>query len=77
LPGFPGEQEYINNFFKIWTKKEAYIKYTGKGLAEGLSTFSVNQLDGVYFKRIAGLPGAYIYICCGEDNQEDLCVEYM
>jgi len=53
------EQKYINDFFKIWTKKEAYIKYTGKGLAEGMQTFSVttaakqkSYCGDVYFKRI-------------------------
>jgi len=53
------EQEYISNFFKIWTKKEAYVKYTGKGLAEGLGTFSVadeenqkNHCGDVCFRRI-------------------------
>ena len=53
------DDEYINNFFMIWAKKEAYIKYTGKGLAEGMNTFSVadetSQQDycgEVYFKSI-------------------------
>jgi|GEM_PF-1644896 len=54
------EESYINNFFRIWTKKEAYIKYTGKGLAEGMQTFSVasktkqkSYHGEVYFKRIS------------------------
>ncbi|MCC8141386.1 MAG: 4'-phosphopantetheinyl transferase superfamily protein [Lachnospiraceae bacterium] len=32
-------------FFRIWAMKESYIKYTGKGLTEGLDYFSV--VDGV------------------------------
>jgi len=54
------EREYIDNFFKIWTKKESYIKYTGKGLSEGMNTFSVtgekrhkNYCGDVYFKKIS------------------------
>ncbi len=35
----------VGEFFRIWAMKESYIKYTGKGLTEGLDYFSV--VDGV------------------------------
>lgn len=46
------EENYVlengkNGFFEIWVRKEAYVKYLGTGLSQGLSTFSVikdNQL---------------------------------
>ena len=75
LNGLP-EEDYINNFFKIWTKKEAYIKYTGKGLSEGLNTFSVHELAGVYF-IMPEISDAYIYLCCGEDNKDKLSIKYI
>ncbi|MBQ6053195.1 MAG: 4'-phosphopantetheinyl transferase superfamily protein [Clostridia bacterium] len=35
---FDGRAE---RFFEIWTKKEAYSKYTGNGIAEGFRSFDV------------------------------------
>lgn len=39
------EQAYIHEnlhlFYEVWTKKESYLKYTGKGLQMDLGSFSV------------------------------------
>ncbi|MDR0424639.1 MAG: 4'-phosphopantetheinyl transferase superfamily protein, partial [Clostridiales Family XIII bacterium] len=34
-------EEALSRFFEIWTKKEAYVKYTGRGIGGGLRGFSV------------------------------------
>ncbi len=39
------EHDSPEEFFRIWAKKESYVKYTGTGLSEGLDYFSV--VDGV------------------------------
>lgn len=36
-----GSAEWREEFLRIWTKKESYLKYLGKGLAGGLSGFCV------------------------------------
>ena len=41
----------INAFFSIWVRKEAYVKYLGSGLGEGLSSFSVVE-DGQFSPQI-------------------------
>jgi 4'-phosphopantetheinyl transferase len=49
-------------FTRIWTMKEAYVKFTGKGLHQSFDTFDVLKMQGL----IAFLyQGYYIAICQG------------
>ena len=46
----PDEAEFISErpwerFFKVWTAKESYVKYTGAGLDDNIKTFSVIPAD--------------------------------
>ncbi len=52
-------------FFEIWTKKEAYSKMLGKGLAAGFSSFDVtgNALDCKFFTKITN---GYAFSVCEE-----------
>ena len=35
----------LREFFAVWTKKESYVKYTGKGFTVPFSSFDVYSLD--------------------------------
>lgn len=37
------EKHGIESFFQIWTRKEAYAKYTGRGISKEFKTFSTLQ----------------------------------
>lgn len=41
---FIGENK--EKFLYIWTRKEAYVKYSGRGLGQGLETFNVLDQEG-------------------------------
>ncbi len=64
------EQQYSqgdrNRFYEIWTKKESFLKYTGKGLGAGLRSFSVLAPE----PRIR-----YFYRTLGADYSLSLCTE--
>ena len=48
-----GGAEWTNEFLCIWTRKEAYSKFCGAGLAIGVGSFSVLDADLAYRETIS------------------------
>ncbi len=89
----PAEQAYLTplesvygewkaEFLRIWTRKEAYSKFCGRGLSIGMSGFSAVGPDGdlspVIFKKnyppalvmdVPGLSGLTVSLCIPADEQ--------
>lgn len=74
----PDEYEYLekkdfSDFFPVWTAKESYVKYTGQGIGEGFSDFSVvvqdrisNNINGVQIRSLTLDMDYCLYICSAE-----------
>lgn len=74
------EKEAEKAFLQIWVRKEAFLKYTGKGLAGGMASFSVVSDEGrgeICFRKSMAAEGGdvqfpeaelsaelYVLLCC-------------
>lgn len=67
------EQNYVadntERFFEVWTAKESYIKFVGKGLQMGLTSFSVLSIKGPHFYPISIDPQYRMTLCATEAPQ--------
>lgn len=79
-----GKNDYSNRFIEIWTLKESYIKFIGKGLHTDLSSFSVNMRkkkiiiknkvqDDIILKSLK-YKDYFISMCLEEDSNVSLRV---
>lgn len=63
------------HFFRIWSAKESYVKLTGRGMAEGLTTFTadmeagrIRQEQTAYLKEYEA-PEHYVLTVCGYEQE--------
>lgn len=70
LEQFSGET-YNREFFRLWTKKESYLKMTGTGIRVPLDTLKIEDC----FMQEYEIPGYQITVCAKENEFADLIWE--
>lgn len=72
------KEEKNEAFFRYWTLRESYMKYTGLGLGLSLSRFEIRRTDGVsvwldgkkqrvFFREYTDVPGYACSVCAKKE----------
>ncbi len=67
------KDERIDNFYKLWTKKEAYVKATGKGMVCPFNSFDITKDFQYNFIEIDKFEG-YKCAVCTKDPLNELII---
>ncbi|GEM_PF-1116356 len=68
-----------DRFFELWTRKEAYGKYVGTGLAQIIKTEQVLSRDDVRFTDLRLEDGCFCAVCAGTeegDRTDEIQISY-
>ena len=68
-------QAHPEDFFRVWTAKESYVKYTGRGIAGQFASFSVvengvlcRDMAGVSFRFLPASGESLLCLCCQDPS---------
>lgn len=64
-------EAYNREFFRIWTKKESFLKMKGIGIRVPLQTLEMTEC---YFKEYE-IPGYQVTVCAEENEFAEICWE--
>lgn len=70
------ENQKLAGFYRCWTRKEAYLKATGEGIATRLKTFEVAFEDGEPPRILKGAEGAWTLLDISEEPVHFAAIAY-
>lgn len=76
---FAAADEGSSTFYKLWTRKEAYCKYTGLGLEQIMRREDVLEREDVSFRDLRLDDGCFCAICTGTeegDASDEIQISY-